>query len=116
MGADPTPGAVASVTEPRNPAPGPFPGGGGGTCGLGAVITVCDPVEADADGPAEGAGGFEKSGRRIPMMVDIESAGRPEEYGVGAGAAGPRAATLLGEEAALEAPALGGSTVSRFLQ
>ncbi len=84
--------------------------------GLGAVTTDCDPAEADADGSAGGAGGFEKSGRRIPMMVDIESAWRPDEYEVGAGAAGPLAATLLGAGAALDAPALGGSTVRRFLQ
>lgn len=72
--------------------------------------------EAEAAGPAASGGAtLERSGRRIPMMVDMESEaplGVSDATPVG-GVAGRGAA---GAGAAVAAPDLAGSTVSRFWQ
>ncbi len=107
--------------------PGPFPGdaagaalceinglGGGATEGCGAVATVA-PAETDGEATAGagGAGALEKSGLRMPMMVDMESEEAPGVKGDGVDGVAGRAG---GWGAAAPAAALGGSTVNRFLQ
>jgi hypothetical protein len=68
--------------------------GGGATTGRGAVATVA-PTETEGENAAGAGGGgtgaFVKSGRRIPMMVDIESEEGAEPNGAGLGEAPGRA-------------------------
>ncbi|HET7842366.1 MAG TPA: hypothetical protein VFM21_12200 [Terriglobia bacterium] len=85
--------------------PGPLPGdaagaafceinglGGGATAGRGAVATVAPAETAgEAAAGAGGGGAFEKSGLRMPMMVDMESEDAPEVNGAGVGGAAGRA-------------------------